>query len=144
MLEGSLFDTQPIQLEQQLQAALLQKERLLAEEKVRQLEEDLKNSLDLDVGFDPLTLEAELVSAQRLCPRKEKLPKAKKCHRTLQCQGSLSQESRNGSGPEDKEAALPVSVQGWRPSMQAKIIQAAETRNMLSNTTLVNDFRFLI
>ena len=57
-----------IHLEQQLQAAVLLKEPLLAEEQIRELEEELSNSLELDVGFDPVTLEAELGKCSRSTP----------------------------------------------------------------------------
>ena len=49
-----------IHIEQQLQAAVLCKARLLAEEQIRELEDELRNRLELDVGFNPVTLEAEL------------------------------------------------------------------------------------
>ena len=80
-----------IQLEQQLQAAVLRKEPLLVEEQIQELGEESRNSLELDVGFDPVTLEAELGKCSRSTPMLnerevtgEELDTAKECLRSEQ------------------------------------------------------------
>ena len=49
-----------LEIEDELQAARIRYERLLAEEKVKELELQLRTSLQMDAGFDPLTVQEEL------------------------------------------------------------------------------------
>ena len=49
-----------LEIEDELQAARIRYERLLAKEKVKELELQLQTSLQMDAGFDHLTVQEEL------------------------------------------------------------------------------------
>ena len=108
-----------IHLEQQLRAAVLRKERLLVEEQIRELEDELRNSLELDVGFDPVTLGAELgkcsPSTHELKEREvtgEELETAEEYLRSFQANSSVRASAGAGASENTCKAGQLAAASG--------------------------------